>query len=479
MSNGAICGKCRRGRIVNGKCTACGTQIMGKDRVSNALPLGHFLNNRRYRIDRVLGEGGYGITYEVWDFKEGRKVALKEFFPAYALKRDPNRIDSVCIDQKVAYNLAHTRVRFNEEAALLFKLKNVKEIVDVYHGFEENKTAYYTMELLQGADMQKHLRMYGCMYWAELGPIVIQILRALNAMHQMGYIHRDVTPDNIFLLYNGTAQLIDLGSARQFVSDQSMTKITKDRFAPYEQYEPDGNEGPWTDIYSLCVTIAYALTGSLPDKAKKGKEIILPTLPGVPSCVNNAIRIGTSTDERKRYQSIAEFVDALFPGRDIFKELQGGTPQQTANYRQNEEQKRKDETQAFRQNRSVTMPVQRQTENIYKKEKRTWTANGANSTCMLACVQGVMKGGRLSFTNSKIQSVGRGFGKVIQYPDDTSGVSRNQCSFVLHANGMVYVRDDNSSYGTTVNGQRLPPYQWVALKRGDMILFGKEMYILY
>ena len=471
--------KCMMCSLPAGLCENCRYNT-DKKCATNALPRGFFLNNGRYRIERVLGEGGYGITYEATDLQKRCKVAVKEFFPAYALYRNPNGTDVISKVANAETALAHTRMRFNQEAALLISLKSIKEIVTVYHSFEDNKTAYYTMELLQGMDMQKWLQKHGAMHWNELYPIVIQILRALYATHQMGYIHRDVTPDNIYILQNGTAQLIDFGNARRYNANQQLTAVVKDKFAPREQYTSKGKQGPWTDIYSLCVTIYYALTGKLPPKATEvnaAGDMMPPlhTLVDVPQAVSRAVQVGMSADENKRYQSIADFAYAMFPGKAILGELTRQiSPQQTYQRDTRDRNQR-----VYNERRNATMPVQQQSENRKQQIYRQTERSGSGSQPMLVCSQGIMKGFRINLPAGQIQTIGRGHGKMIQYPDNSGGVSRNQCSIMLHTNGMVYVRDDGSSYGTLINGQRLVPGAWQPLKRGSTVTFGREAYILY
>lgn len=478
MGNDERCAMCSLPADLCGNCRFSS----GNKCPTNALPKDHLLDHGRYRIERVIGEGGYGITYEATDLRQQRKVAIKEFFPSFALRRSSNSADTLCVNPTAEANLAHIRVRFNQEASLLIGLKNIKEIVTVYHSFEENKTAYYTMELLQGMDMQKRLKLHGRMFWYELSPIVIQILRALYATHQMGYIHRDVTPDNIFLLDDGTVQLIDFGNARRYKENQPLTEIVKDKFAPREQYSRKGRQGPWTDIYSLCVTIYYAMTAVLPKKATEmnGAEDVLPplhTLVEIPLAASRAIQVGMSADESKRYQSIADFAYALYPGQTILGELTRQFYKQPAVPRNVSE--REHPQQQYQAKQGVTMPVQWQAEAQRYSGFRNSEAVGRSGLPMLVCVQGIKKGIRINLPVGQPQTIGRGPGKVLQYPDGSGGVSRNQCSALLHTNGTVYIRDDGSTYGTNRNGQKLQPGNWRPLKRGDVITFGREMFVLY
>lgn len=478
MGNEVICRKCRSGRIVNGKCTHCGS-VLPRSKPTNALPSGYLLNNGRFRIERVLGEGGYGITYAAMDLQEQRRVAVKEFFPSYAFRRDPGRPDVIYIDTKDEEALARTRIRFNEEAALLMNLKNTREIVEVYHSFQGNQTAYYTMELLQGKDMQKRLQMHGRMFWHELSPIVIQILRALYMTHRAGYIHRDVTPDNIFLLDDGTARLIDFGNARRYIANGQLTAVVKDKFAPREQYNVKGKQGPWTDIYSLSVTIYYAMTGTLPPKAteRNPAENQLPLLhkvADVPPEVGTAVQIGMSADENRRYQNVTDFAYAMFPGQSIFGELTRRPAPQPVPDRA----ARARGAARFKRDPGATGPVVQQPFRQPNPMPGRQTGSRNAGMPVLVCLQGVKKGFRMNLPVGLPQTLGRGPGKAIRYPDQTSGVSRNQCSFQLQANGVVYLKDDGSSYGTAVNGYLIPSGKWMPLKRGDYVSFGKEVYFL-
>lgn len=477
MAEGEICKICRKGIMRGGTCTVCGARESGTVS-ANPLPKGQRICAGRYGIEGVLGGGGYGITYVAWDFLEQRRIALKEFFPSFALRRAQNRVNVVCVDAKAVPALDHARIRFHEEARLLLSLSNTKEIVDVFNSFEDNGTAYYTMELLQGSDMQKHLRSHGRMTWSELRSIVMQMIRALYATHQMGYIHRDVSPDNIFLLYDGTAKLIDFGNARKYKMNQQFTAVVKDKFTPREQYNRRGKQGPWTDIYSLCVTIYYALTGVLPKKATErnpAEESLTPLhrlFEGIPEAVGNAVQIGMSPDENRRYQSIEDFAYAMFPGQTVLGNTPGQFGQQNV-WANN----RSALGQAFQNRINRTMPVMEKPEQN-RKVNFAGVPSGGGGGPVLHCVQGIMKGSRINLPAGKVQALGRGTGKQIVYPDGAGGVSRNQCSFLLHTNGTVYVRDDRSTYGTSVNGGRLPPQQWRPMKRGDMVSFGKEVYLL-
>ena len=438
MGEQSICNQCHKGYYVNEKCNFCGA-VKKKNNTANALPNGHCLHGGRYRILRCIGGGGYGITYETLDMKNGCTVALKEFFPMYLVKRAPDRINVVCKEAEKQAELDHSKFRFVEEMRLLLSLNGVKEIVKVYSGFEENNTAYYTMELLSGMDMQRYMTSHGIFTWQALSPILIQMLRALHVLHQSEYIHRDVTPDNIFLMPNQEAKLIDFGNARRFTAKE-LTAVVKPTFAPIEQYSRTEKQGPGTDIYSLCVTIHYALTGKLPVQAKDGSvdTSLLQSMEQIPVRVRKAVQIGTASKINQRFQSIADFAYYLYPEQMVLKGAQ----------------------------------------NPNNNGKNTQMETRKKVVPGLRCIQGVMCGKSIALQMRKVYGIGRSEGKSIQYPDSAKGISRNQCSIWWDPAKSLFIRDDNSSYGTFVNGQRLMGGQWYQVKDKDIVTFGKEIYII-
>lgn len=407
-----------------------------------ALPAKHMLCGKQYCIGSVLGCGGFGITYMAWDQKHNCKVAVKEFFPRHLAARSPGNT-AVRIYPGRSAEFSHAKLRFQQEAEALYELRSIPEVINVVRLFEENGTAYYVMELLAGQDLKKYLAANGVLSWEGLQGATAMILRALNAVHRRQMIHRDISPDNIFMLQGGGAKLIDFGNARRYMSSGPLTKIIKTRFAPVEQLQDDGRQGPWTDIYSLCVTLYYALSGVLPPTAadrligiKTGSGDPAKPLgalaPGVPGHVAEAVSKGMKVLEADRCQNVRELAAQLFPGRDIFEERP-----------------------AVQQ---VHVPQPRAAETAVQ------------------CIQGVLKGKRLVLRPGVTETLGRGKDVSIVYPADSQGISRHQCSFMQDNKGKVYVRDDGSSYGTKLNGRQMKAMEWYLLSRGDRISFAREEY---
>lgn len=221
----------------------------------------------KYIIGNVIGKGGFGVTYLALDTVSKRKVAVKEYFP-YALARRAVESSAVTVtfaDGREAFELGAEK--FYEEARVVSKFKDNPNIVKVYEYFYENDTAYLVMEYLNGQILKEYIRDNGTITAPQALHIALSIVNALEQAHKASILHRDISPDNIILCSNGTVKLIDFGAARQVVVElsQSFSVIVKPGFAPLEQYNKKGKQGPWTDIYSLGATLYFALTGDIPD----------------------------------------------------------------------------------------------------------------------------------------------------------------------------------------------------------------------
>lgn len=404
-------------------------ELEHENRPPYALPAGYMLC-QQYYLDRVLGSGGFGITYLAWDIRNNRSVAVKELFISSDMVRD-NQTRSVQIKQGQEGYFAHMRKRFLEEAQILYEFSNVPDITDVYHLFQENGTAYYAMEFLEGMDLKSYLRKNGTLSWEKLSVYVRMILRALSALHSRSFIHRDISPDNIFLTKDGHAKLIDFGSLRCYNSGKGLTTILKQQFAPYEQYRSDGKQGPWTDIYSLSVTMYYALSGVLspkaPDRLQEDSVVPLAALvPSLPRHVAYAIEKGMAVLADNRYQTVDAFYEALFPGE--------------------------------------------------KRNSAVQSQTGMRRTGKIVCINGVFYGKSWDIVQGSMVSVGRDRRCGIVYPPNTPGISRIQCTFTYHENGNIYVRDENSTYGTFLNGKRLNPGTWYVLGTNSVVGVAQEKY---
>lgn len=277
----------------------------------------------RYLIGKALGEGGFGITYLAWDLQQGIKVAVKEYFPSGYVSRVAAS-NQVIINSK-QHQAASNRglKRFVEEARALAKIKNLSGVVNVRDFFSANGTAYIVMEFLDGVSLKKYLqRKGGKLSVDEVLTIMRPVMDSLTQVHKIGLIHRDISPDNILITKYNEVKLIDFGAAKYSNPDgKSLSVVLKQGFAPPEQYDSHGEQGPWTDVYALGVTIYYAITGTLPPESIRimmGKEALKrPSELGVAidPGVENALLKSLAVDKKKRYQDVQSMINGLYNPR--------------------------------------------------------------------------------------------------------------------------------------------------------------------
>jgi len=228
-----------------------------------------------YRIERLLGQGNFGVTYVARDTNLDQPVAIKEYLPAELAIRDPDgrvRPASEAKCEQFRWGLE----RFISEAQTLAQFDH-PNIVRVYAVFEANDTAYMVMPYEQGATLQGVFALRSRLREDELGGLIAPLLDALDVVHRAGFIHRDIKPGNVFLRADGTPVLIDFGSARQALGEakQNLTALVSPGYAPLEQYSSrSDNQGPCTDIYSLAATLYRCVAGAPPvDAAERGQRI--------------------------------------------------------------------------------------------------------------------------------------------------------------------------------------------------------------
>jgi len=279
--------------------------------------------NGRFRLGKVLGQGGFGITYIGWDLKENVPVAVKEYYPKSVVTRDTAVSQTViCTDEEGMEFFRQYRTQFLQEATLLEKFANVPQIVHVKTVFEENNTVYMAMEHVRGTDLRMYIRMAGLLTVQQTFHILRPVMEALSRIHESGLVHKDISPDNIMILPDGQAKLLDFGAAQdlvhQYQGDTTKTSLSavKHGFAPVEQYQTNGNLGPWTDVYALCATIHYCLTGKIPKQALDridNKKLAWETIPGLTPGQIAALNRGMEPMPADRFSNVRELYDALFP----------------------------------------------------------------------------------------------------------------------------------------------------------------------
>lgn len=404
--------------------------------MGNQLAPGTVLRGR-YQLSRLLGQGGFGITYCALDTRTGRQVAIKEHFPNRYVLRGQDGL-TVQAKQGMEEDFSNTVKSFVQEAQTLINLQSMEGVVQLFHVFDENKTAYYVMELLEGEELKEFLLRTGPMTWENLTPIMKTVIKALGHIHEAGLIHRDISPDNIFLTPQG-ARVIDFGSVRSYQGRERFTAYLKHSFAPIEQYQSGGKQGPWTDIYALCVTMYYCLSGELPPAAvlRVDNDALKPLetiCPRVPKEVCQVIHRGMAVDSRSRYQTVEQLYEALF----------------------HEHIPRNDHTD---------------------KQEEVTQYRETSQQPDVRCVRGEFAGSSWQIPPGKGIRIGRNPECEVCYPPNSSGISRRQCSFYKSPDGKIMIRDDNSSYGTFVlvgnKPVRIEAGKWY-LAQGARVFFGRQ-----
>jgi len=243
-------------------CPHCGKPV-SYTAAPNHLPVGTVLNAHglhSYSLGAVIGQGGFGATYIAYDQTSKIRVAVKEYYPARCARRVQGQIVPEAGKDTVYVSGMES---FLKEAKTLAGIEKMDSVVQVLDYFQENNTAYLVMEYLDGTPLHTLVQKNGPFSAQDLLPKLPALMRDLSRLHARGTIHRDIAPDNIMLMPDGSLKLLDFGSARSVLDAQSMTVLLKHGFAPIEQYQTHG-QGPWTDVYALCGTIYYCLTGQVP-----------------------------------------------------------------------------------------------------------------------------------------------------------------------------------------------------------------------
>ena len=291
----------------------------------NALPQGHRL--QEYELVRVLGMGGFGMTYLGFDHHLDKAVAIKEYLPSDIASRTT---DGSITPQASEFrgDFQWGLERFLDEARTLARFDH-RHIVKVHRFFEAHGTAYIVMEYAEGETLSAYLERKRTLTEDELKALLYPLLDGLAVVHEANFLHRDIKPGNIILrAEDGSPVLLDFGAARQAIGakSRSVTSIVTPGYAPIEQYSTRGHQGAWSDIYALGGVCYRALTGDVPDDATDRVRHD-PLVPVSQRCAGQAgagflaaIDAALSVDERERPQSIGTWREALETGA---RETQG------------------------------------------------------------------------------------------------------------------------------------------------------------
>lgn len=410
-----------------------------------ALKPGTVIHNR-YMIQKVLGTGGFGVTYKVLDQREKKIAAMKEYMPLDAAYRPLGGKTIQPTSEGMRRQFEKFRLEFQKEAQTIYSFRGHPNIVEVYHLFLENNTCYYVMEYVEGMDLRQFLdKQPGKrMSWDMLRPIVAQVVAGLRQIHGVNMIHCDISPDNIFLMNSGAVKLLDFGAAKDTFRGELETSVivAKPGFSPYEQMRGKGM-GPWTDVYALAVTIYRCITGkNIQDATERinADKTIWPSQMGlaIPSQTwEAALKKGMAVRKEERYQNVLDFWNAL-----------NGSAVQTIPVQP--ENPKFDQVGATVRNSTPIQP------------------GGFANT--LECVQGVFAGKRIPILQEYYLGVDTSRCHIV-FPLGTPGISRVHLR-VWSANGRIMVMDMNSTYGSWIDGKKLTPGLVYTMNAGSTLFLG-------
>jgi len=300
-------------------CRNCGSEQTGYSALPHQLPAGTILSDR-FIVGVVLGQGGFGITYIGRDVVLDMRVAIKEFYPSGFVNRNNTHSGEIYANTGSPQEIFEKgKYSFLEEARTIAKFSGEAGIVGVRHFFNENNTAYIVMDFLEGMTLKEFIEKNGVLPVDDLLNLMMPMMSALTKIHNQGFIHRDISPDNIMLTNDGGLKLLDFGAARTMseYDEKSLSVLLKPGYAPEEQYRSRGAQGSWTDVYALCATIYKCITGITPDDATQrifSNEFKAPSDLGIPitAAQEAALLKGMAVLQKNRYRSIDELIAGLF-----------------------------------------------------------------------------------------------------------------------------------------------------------------------
>lgn len=321
---------------INKICPGCMQEVENRQNVGVCPHCGYHLNHiesesyqlqpftilaGKYLVGKVIGEGGFGISYLGYDLNLDLPIAIKEFYPNGFVTREANHTTRVTMySGKNEADVSRWRDSFINEARNLAKFSNLNGIVEVRDFFNENNTAYIVMEYIDGITLKSYLRQNnGKLPVDKVLAMMEPVIRSLSKVHDTGMIHRDISPDNIMITKHGGMKLLDFGAAREYAgnAEKSLSIMLKPGYAPEEQYRSRGKQGPWSDVYALSATIYKCITGVTPiESMERMREDSLKS-PGelgvrLSRQQEDALMKGMSVYAENRIQSMDELHNCLY-----------------------------------------------------------------------------------------------------------------------------------------------------------------------
>ena len=284
---------------------------------AHQLPSGTYLEQNKYYIERVLGDGGFGITYLGYDVKLQRKVAIKEFYMRGYCYRNPGDPNVYTEAGEKRENFEKMKQQYIEEGRVLAALGEQPGVVNVYTFIEENNTAYLVMDFVEGQSLDAYVKgRGGRLSVSETLAIMRPVIRALAGVHKRGVIHRDISPDNIMITHDRKVKLIDFGAARMY-GNYNYLRVQKGGYSPIEQVTPGAQIGPYSDVYALCATMYTCMTGvKVPHAVERAKQdrLVPPSAMGLVIAPQEeaVLMQGLAIDPAQRYANAEQLYQALY-----------------------------------------------------------------------------------------------------------------------------------------------------------------------
>ncbi len=310
-----LCPVCFQEAMEHGECRNCGYHAEESSAVKDYLAPFTILKEK-YLLGKSLGQGGFGITYLAENMQSGLRCCIKEYFPSGLLQgRTPDGA-LILADEENRPEYEEGKQQFIEEACALQELRENISVVDIRDFFEENGTAYFAMELIEGCNLRVFRKNHNPKQTLKMALQMLFLLgSSLAEVHRFGMIHGDISPENILITQDGEIKLIDFGAARSFRqgSDSKERKIyLKPNYAPYEQYTQKPCQGPWTDIYALAATFYFIVSGRrMLDFLDALEQVVRPEdydidlgalMPKSKASKQSEIHVETSDDSEKMCQ---------------------------------------------------------------------------------------------------------------------------------------------------------------------------------
>lgn len=470
-----LCPVCFQEAMEHGECRNCGYHAEESSAVKDYLAPFTILKEK-YLLGKSLGQGGFGITYLAENMQSGLRCCIKEYFPSGLLQgRTPDGA-LILADEENRPEYEEGKQQFIEEACALQELRENISVVDILDFFEENGTAYFAMELIEGCNLRVFRKNHNPKQTLKMALQMLFLLgSSLAEVHRFGMIHGDISPENILITQDGEIKLIDFGAARSFRqgSDNKERKIyLKPNYAPYEQYTQKPCQGPWTDIYALAATFYFIVSGrKMLDALSRAKGASYPPLhelcPAVSRQLSDVIDKALAFDYHDRYRRMLDFLDALeqvVRPEDYDIDLGALMPKSKASKQAEIHVETSDDSEKMCQVEEQNMPEPKRLAAFFHPKKRR-----------LAYLELTMRksGGHISrrrwiIEPNRTVKVGRLATSDVMMPADNQ-ISRNHCEVFYNEPKREFIVRDLSKYGTyLVDGKPMEKEKSYTLKDGDI-----------